>query len=46
MTRARGARDHWRNAQENVFCTAALAEYADDARAAGVEMFDSTAIGS
>ncbi|HEX6995144.1 MAG TPA: MG2 domain-containing protein [Gammaproteobacteria bacterium] len=29
VSRARGARDRWYNAQENVFCTTALAEYAD-----------------
>src|SRR5690606_8069621 len=29
VSRARGARDQWRNAQENVFCTAALAAYAE-----------------
>src|SRR5690606_38490759 len=29
VSAARGARDRWHNAQENVFCTAALAEYAE-----------------
>jgi uncharacterized protein YfaS (alpha-2-macroglobulin family) len=28
ITQTRGARDHWENTQENVFCTTALAEYA------------------
>jgi uncharacterized protein YfaS (alpha-2-macroglobulin family) len=28
ITQTRGARDHWENTQENVFCTNALAEYA------------------
>jgi uncharacterized protein YfaS (alpha-2-macroglobulin family) len=28
ITQTRGARDHWENTQENVFCTSALAEYA------------------
>src|SRR5260370_42026911 len=28
ITKTRGARDHWENTQENVFCTTALAEYA------------------
>jgi alpha-2-macroglobulin len=28
VVRSRGGRDHWRNAQENVFCTRALADYA------------------
>ncbi len=27
ITHTRGARDHWENTQENVFCTTALAEY-------------------
>ncbi len=29
VTRARGARDRWHNSQENVFCTMALAAYAE-----------------
>src|SRR5258708_8473552 len=28
ITQTRGARDHWENTQENVFCTSALADYA------------------
>jgi uncharacterized protein YfaS (alpha-2-macroglobulin family) len=28
ITQTRGNRDHWENTQENVFCTAALADYA------------------
>src|SRR6202035_4913185 len=28
ITQTRGARDHWENTQENVFCTTSLAEYA------------------
>jgi uncharacterized protein YfaS (alpha-2-macroglobulin family) len=28
ITQTRGARDHWENTQENVFCTTALAQYA------------------
>jgi uncharacterized protein YfaS (alpha-2-macroglobulin family) len=28
ITQARGARDHWENTQENLFCTTALVQYA------------------
>ncbi len=51
ITQTRGARDHWENTQENVFCTAALAEYAalyeKDAPALRASVaLDGTAIGS
>src|SRR5260221_2932273 len=51
ITQTRGARDHWENTQENVFCTSALVDYAafyeKDARALQVNVaLDNAPIGS
>src|SRR3546814_11833694 len=38
ITQARGARTHWANTQENVFCTRALIDYADKFEAVPLKM--------
>src|SRR3546814_10920588 len=38
ITQARGARTHWSNTQENVFCTRALIDYADKFEAVPLKM--------
>lgn len=45
VSRTRGARDRWRNAQENVFCTTALADYADAFESVPVDAAVDVALG-
>jgi uncharacterized protein YfaS (alpha-2-macroglobulin family) len=46
ITQARGARTHWSNTQENVFCTRALIDYADRYEATPLRMTVRASLGA